>query len=130
MKRRLIIVATLVACYVVLDRLYLAGRLFAQSKEPGRRFAASPASVPPIPNSLRNPAQGPSQADLALAATIRRLANRSAEGLVSEKLADGSLRLDLKGRFQNVPLVKLDAAGEPVVGCVDSLAGANAFFGR
>ena len=41
-----------------------------------------------------------------------------------------SLLHDLKGRFQNVALAKLGPQGRPLVGCVDSLPAANAFFGR
>ncbi|MBX7222775.1 MAG: hypothetical protein K1Y36_22695, partial [Blastocatellia bacterium] len=69
-------------------------------------------------------------ADRELAATIRQLANRSTDGLVEEQLPNGSYLLDLKGRFQNVSLAKINPDGKISVGCVTSLGEANTFFGR
>lgn len=68
--------------------------------------------------------------DRELAKTIRRLANRSDAGLVQKTLPDGSVTLDLEGRFQNVMLGRLDDSGEPIAACVTSLEEANRFFGK
>lgn len=70
------------------------------------------------------------QSDRKLAAKIRELTNRSDEGLLQEVLPDGSVSMDLQGRFQNVMLGKLDSNGEPVAACVASLDEANRFFGK
>lgn len=70
------------------------------------------------------------QKDRKLATVIRKLANRSDEGLAQTVLPDGSISLDLDGRFQNVMLGKLDDAGEPVAACVASIEEANRFFGK
>ncbi len=72
----------------------------------------------------------PEPQDLEMAATIKRLTNRSSDGLVEKVHADGSVDLDLQERFQNVPLAALDEQGRAVVGCVATLGEANDFFGR
>lgn len=68
--------------------------------------------------------------DKKLADTIRRLTDRSSEGLVEQTLHDGTVFFDLEGRFQNVMLGRIDPNGEPAAACVTSLAEANDFFGR
>ncbi|MGI8787846.1 MAG: hypothetical protein ACR2HG_08820 [Pyrinomonadaceae bacterium] len=68
--------------------------------------------------------------DLNLAAKIRQLTNRSTDGLVEKKFANGTSGLDLQDRFQNVMLSKIDFKGDPVAACVTDLTEANAFFGR
>ncbi len=107
MKRILILVSLLAAIYL----------LAALLTQPAGK-AANPG------------AQGPTPQDRELAALLRQLTNRSSQGLVQEKHPRGGFQLNLKGRFQNVALAKLNAQGKPVAGCVDSLAAANAFFGR
>lgn len=67
--------------------------------------------------------------DKELAESIRKFADRSTEGLKVEMTGDG-ITVDLKGRFQNVMLSKIDTDGEPVAACVTSLDEANHFFGR
>jgi hypothetical protein len=68
--------------------------------------------------------------DPELAKTIRRLTDRSTAGLVEKRHNNGTVALNIAGRMQEVPLAKLDADGDPVVGCVSSVAEANHFFGR
>lgn len=68
--------------------------------------------------------------DRELAKTIRRLTDRTDDGLLETLLPDGSVSLDLGGRFQNVMLSKLDRNGEPIAACVTSLEEANLFFGK
>ncbi len=79
----------------------------------------------PAPVSVRN-----GDDDKKLADTIRRLTDRSSEGLVEQTLHDGTVFFDLEGRFQNVMLGRVDSNGEPAAACVTSLAEANDFFGR
>ncbi len=131
MKRSLLIIVILLACYATLERLQFFNTLLAQSIPKPTSSTANPApSTRSLLINQPSPAQRPTQDDLALAATIRRLANRSTEGLVEENLPDGGVTLDLRGRFQNLPLVKLDTDGEVSVGCVDNLEDANYFFGK
>ncbi len=72
----------------------------------------------------------PRQEDLDLAAKIREMTNRSSGGLVEEISPDGTVTIDLQGRFQNLFLTKTLEGGETASACVTSLAEANSFFGR
>jgi hypothetical protein len=68
--------------------------------------------------------------DRELAAEIKRLTDRSTEGLFEEVTPDGGIAMDLQGRFMNVPLMALDGAGRAAMYCAASLDEANHFFGR
>jgi hypothetical protein len=63
-----------------------------------------------------------------LAEGIKQLVNQSGEGLVQVKRADGSVSMDLQGRFQNVMLAKKEADGSLSQTCVDNVESAAAFF--
>jgi len=85
------------------------------------------------PSKAQNMQQDPqsqNEQDRLMAAEIRRLTDQSTEGLIQEFLPDGSVMMDLKGRFQTVPIAQLDEDGNVAVRCVTSLAEANNFFGR
>jgi len=75
--------------------------LLNTSRAQERRF-------PPSPSSAQ---------DAEMAATVRLLTNSSSDGLVEEKMSDGSYRMDLQGRFQAVPLARFDRDGQALVGC-------------
>jgi hypothetical protein len=64
----------------------------------------------------------------ALAEGIRELVNQSSEGLVPVRRADGSVLMNLQGRFQNVMLAKKEADGTVSQSCVDNVESAAAFF--
>jgi len=68
--------------------------------------------------------------DAALGALIEQLTDRHSDDLVPEKLPDGSTVIDLKGRFQQVPLGQFIGDGQAMVACVNSVEEANTFFGR
>lgn len=70
------------------------------------------------------------KSDKTLAATIKRLTNRSTEGLAVQKTADGEYSIDFQDRFQNAMLSKMDDDGELNAACVTSVEEANDFFGR
>lgn len=63
-----------------------------------------------------------------LAEGIKQLVNQSSEGLVQIHHADGSVSMDLQGRFQNVMLAKKEADGTISQSCVDNVESAAAFF--
>lgn len=67
--------------------------------------------------------------DAELADLIERLTNRSTEGLRQFESSDGSIGVDLDGRFQHVHVARFDGQRSEVA-CVGSLGEANAFFGR
>lgn len=64
-----------------------------------------------------------------IAAGLKQSVNRSTEGLVEVQHADGSVTVDLEGRFQNVTMAKIDEDGNLVQACVDSPRAAAAFLG-
>lgn len=64
-----------------------------------------------------------------MAAGIKEMVNQSTDGLQQVKQADGSVSMDLQGRFQNVSLAKRDENGNLVQSCVDNRESAASFFG-
>lgn len=63
-----------------------------------------------------------------LAADIKRLVNQSTEGLKSVQHADGTVSMDLQGRFQSMAVAKRNEDGELVESCVDNPEAAAVFF--
>lgn len=60
---------------------------------------------------------------------IKPLLNQSTESLVQVQHADGSISMNLQGRFQNVTVAKKEANGTVSQSCVDNFDSAAAFFG-
>ena len=75
-------------------------------------------------------AQSRPSTDAALGALIKELTDRQSDDLFPEVLPDGSKVIDLKGRFQQVPLAQFIGEGQAMVACVNSVEEANTFFGR
>ena len=65
---------------------------------------------------------------LRLAEGIKELVKQSTEGLVQIQHANGSVSMDLQGRFQNVIIAKKEDDGTISQACVDSVDAAAAFF--
>jgi len=63
-----------------------------------------------------------------LAEGIQQLLDQSTDGLVQVQHADGSVSMDLQGRFQNVMLAKKEEDGSISQACVDAPEDAAAFF--
>lgn len=68
--------------------------------------------------------------DAKLAGIIKKLTDRSSENIITERTAEGIVKMDFRDGFQNVMLSKIEADGEPVAACVTSVGEANEFFGR
>jgi len=64
-----------------------------------------------------------------LAEGLKRLVNRSTEGLVEVHHPDGSVSVDLDGRFQNVTVARVNEDGTLTQSCIDSPEAAASFFG-
>ncbi len=64
-----------------------------------------------------------------LAAGIAPLVNQSDEGLKQVQHSDGSVSMNLEGRFQNVSLAQKNEDGSVSQSCVNSPETAAAFFG-
>jgi 6,7-dimethyl-8-ribityllumazine synthase len=75
-------------------------------------------------------AQSRQTTDAALGRLIEKLADRRSDGLVAEERPDGSVSVDLQGRFQQVTLGQVVGDDLPMVQCVNSIEEANVFFGR
>jgi hypothetical protein len=63
-----------------------------------------------------------------LAAGLKQLINQSTDGLVQIHHANGSVSMDLQGRFQDVMLAKREADGSISTACVNNVDSAAAFF--
>ena len=60
----------------------------------------------------------PTPADIVGEAALERMISRSSEGLVEVEHPDGTVSMDLQGRFMSVMLLRTDASGTPVLSCV------------
>jgi len=68
--------------------------------------------------------------DAALGQLIERLTDRRSDDLIPERRPDGSLAVDLKGRFQQAALAQFIDDDLAVLQCVSSVGEADLFFGR
>lgn len=64
-----------------------------------------------------------------LADSLKGLLNKSTEGLVEEHHHDGSVSVDLQGRFQHVAVARVNQDGTISKSCVDNPRAAANFFG-
>jgi hypothetical protein len=64
-----------------------------------------------------------------LATALKELANQSQEGLKQVRHADGTVSIDVQGRFQNVALAKRNEDGTISQTCIDNPASGALFFG-
>ena len=64
-----------------------------------------------------------------LAEGLKRLINPSAKGVEQVRHDDGSVSMNLDGRFQNVTVVRINTDGSVTQSCVDTPETAGAFFG-
>ena len=64
-----------------------------------------------------------------LAEGLKQLINQSTDGLKNVNHPDGSVSIDLEGRFQSVAVAKRDEDGTLIESCVDNREAAAAFFG-
>ena len=64
-----------------------------------------------------------------LADGLKGMLNRSTDGLVAVTEADGSVSMDLQGRFQNVTVARVNQDGTVSESCVDNPEAAANFFG-
>ena len=72
--------------------------------------------------------QGPLTPEQARQLAEQLEGNKATEGLVQEKHGDGSVSVDLQGRFQNVVLAKRNDDGTVGAACVDTPEAAESFL--
>ncbi len=128
--------AGLFACALLVAGVATAVATYAsRNPAPGRvEPAADPyVTVEVAGRRLRVNAQTLQQGPLSQA-EARQLAeqlegNKATGGLVQERQADGSVSVDLQGRFQNVTLARRNDDGTVSAACVDTPEAAGAFLG-
>jgi HAMP domain-containing protein len=59
---------------------------------------------------------------------IKQLVNQSTDGLVEVHRPDGSVSVNLEGRFQNVTVARKEANGSVSQSCIDNVEAAAVFF--
>jgi hypothetical protein len=72
--------------------------------------------------------QGPLTQEQAQQLAAQLEGNKETDGLVEEKAADGTVSVDLQGRFQNVVLAKRNDDGSVSAACVDTPEAAGGFL--
>ena len=104
----------------------------AESAAPAQKPAGGFVTVEVGGKTLRvNPQtlqQGPLTQGQSQAIADALKGNKSTEGLVEVQHADGSVEMDLQGRFQNVTIAKKNDDGSVSAACVDSPEAASAFL--
>ncbi|HEV7644734.1 MAG TPA: carboxypeptidase regulatory-like domain-containing protein [Pyrinomonadaceae bacterium] len=113
---------------VLLSVVVLASCFLFNSSDQLTRVSAQKQTGPVKGNSPGTAVTGGNDADMARA--IKKLTDRSADGLTQKPVPSGGVEMDLDGRFQNVALGRIDDDGSIGAACVASLGEANAFFGR
>jgi hypothetical protein len=92
----------------------------------GFRATATDIPVNPQTGQIRPLTQEEAQ---KLAEGIRNLVNQSTDGLQSVRHADGTVELDLEGRFRNIAVARRNVDGTVSQSCVDNPRAAADFFG-
>ena len=98
-----------------------AEKKYVTVKVAGREVQVDPQTgqIKPLsPEEAKNLADG-----------LKNMFNRSTEGLNQVRHADGSLSIDLQGRFQSVAVARINADGAVEQSCVDTPQAAANFFG-
>lgn len=131
--------AGLFACALLVAGVATAAATYA-SRNAQPRTAAAPAAQAADPyvtvevggRKVRVNAQTLQQAPLTqdeaqqLAAQLE--GNKATDGLVEERHEDGTVSVDLQGRFQNVTLAKKNDDGSVSAACVDTPEAAGSFL--
>ena len=105
-------------------------KMVAASKTPGNlvtvKVAGQNLKVDPQTGQIQP--LSPQEAQ-QLADGLKGMLNRSTDGLVPVTEADGSVSMDLQGRFQNVTVARINQDGSVSESCVDNPEAAANFFG-
>ena len=140
-RRRLLLFAA-VAVVVAATAITVISRQKGRASAPAHRDVEKAAAAPAPAYTTRRVGNqdiqiGTQSGDVKplTAEEAQRLANGlapmlddSADGLVQVKHADGSVSMDLEGRFQNVTVARITAEGTIEQSCVDNPRAAAKFF--
>lgn len=97
----------------------------ASGKAPAPAMNGIQVAIDPVTGQLRVPT--PEEARL-MSASLEQIFNQSTEGLQVEERADGTLVLDLQGRFMHGLLAQRNADGTLARHCTSGLQQALTFF--
>jgi|GEM_PF-675742 len=98
-----------------------SGKKYVTVKVAGREVQVDPQTgqiKPLTPEEAKRLADG-----------LKVMLNNSTEGLVEVHHADGSVSMDLQGRFQHVMVARIEADGTLTQSCIDTPEAAASFFG-
>jgi len=98
-----------------------SGKKYVTVKVAGREVQVDPqtGTIKPLtPEEARQLANG-----------LKTMLNKSTDGLEQVQHADGSVSMDLKGRFQNVAVARTNEDGKLEQSCIDEPQQAARFFG-
>jgi hypothetical protein len=100
----------------------------ATAKQPGKNYVTVEAAGKKLQLNAQTLQQGPLTQEQAqqIAEALRE--NKSTNGLVQTQHPDGTVSIDLQGRFQNVMLAKKNDDGSVSQACVDNSEAAAAFL--
>ena len=141
-RRRSLVIIAAVAVVVVATAVTVISRQKARATETVNRVEAKAAAVPARTFITRRVGNQDIHIDTQsgeikplTAEEAQKLANGlapmlddSADGLVQVKHADGSVSMDLQGRFQSVTVARVNADGTMEQACVDNARAAAKFF--
>jgi cell division protein FtsI/penicillin-binding protein 2 len=96
--------------------------------EPGTRFVSVEMNGKKLSVNAQALQQGPLTQDQAQQIADALKDNKSTDGLVSVQNPDGSVSVDLQGRFQNVVMARKNDDGSVSQACVDNSEAASAFL--
>jgi len=133
--RRLVLIAIIVAVFA-LGATAAISRRTSQAKDSTARQSNNPRAnisvrvggqtpLDPQTGQVRPLTQEEAQ---RMAEGIKQLVNQSTDGLQSVRHSDGSVSIDLQGRFQNMAVAKRDEDGKLTQSCVDNPKAAAVFF--
>lgn len=134
--------AGLFACALLVAGIATAAATYASRNVPPRPAANAAGPRPADPHvtvevggrkmhvNAQTLQQGPLTPEQARQLADQLEGNKATDGLVPEKQADGSVSVDLQGRFQNVTLAKRNDDGSISSACVDTPEAADSFLTR
>ena len=120
-------VATAVATYASRNAAP-SGAARAAAVQPADPFVTVEVGGKRVRVNAQTLQQGPLTQEQAQQLAEQLEGNQETDGLVREKRDDGTVSVDLQGRFQNVTLAKRNDDGTVSAACVDTPEAAGAFL--
>src|SRR5438309_3666657 len=131
LRRPVIIGIILASASVAIGAAAIAARRPSEQAvtEPARNVPHQTVSALAAPQDPQTAQIRPLTQDEAqrLAAALKELANPSTDGLKQTQHADGSVSINLDGRFQNIALARRNTDGSIAQGCIDNPQAGAAF---